>query len=155
MKHFHFRVVITNSCIWFIFFQDKVYFIKAFPNGIIILMCMECFSNTYFSLLLKVKGCVWIFGLHTHGNYFLKREKIGIRTFGNICSEILAGHFFERPRRKMLSAVPLNLEVQCCASGYFSKADAIFGNLSSTSIIFHSTCWCVQSRYRNFSSPSQ
>lgn len=62
--------------------------------------------------------------------------------------------FFERPR-KMLSAIMLNLEVQCCASGYFSKADAILGNLSSTSIIFHSTFGCVQSRHRIYSSPRQ
>lgn len=62
--------------------------------------------------------------------------------------------FFERPR-KMLLAIMLNLEVQCCASGYFSKDDAILGNLSSTSIIFHSTFGCVQSRYRIYSSPWQ
>lgn len=32
----------------------------------------------------------------------------------------------------MLSTIMLNLEVQCRANGYFSKADAILGNLSST-----------------------
>lgn len=48
----------------------------------------------------------------------------------------------------------LNLEVQCRASGYANTADAALGNLSSASIIFHSTFGFVQSRYRIYSSLS-
>lgn len=32
----------------FDFFQDKIHFTIAFPSGIIILMVVECYSNTYF-----------------------------------------------------------------------------------------------------------